>query len=825
MKKHLAILAIAALAVSAPLSCRGPLAGGVGSFVLGAPTASVTLRWGGVDRSVQYLRTTEWTTARATLSNDDAAIAPRTVTAPAILDAGTGRRTAAIGFAGVTPAAGYHLKLELLQDALVVGSHTMNGLMLTAGANDLTLDAPLEAHVQVNPPKTAALGPYVLSYPYSGAIARLTRCNSTAVDAQGRLFFVEESRIRMAIRDANGGLSVATIAGRDNTQALGLVDGPGSEALFQNPAQITIGPDGALYVVDAGNNCIRKVVVDAAGAATVSTFAGTGQAGYVDGPVASARFNKPNGLRFDGQGRLYVTDLNNFRVRRIEPDAAGALGVTTVAGSGIFGLADGPLGTGQLNQPRVVEVASDGRIFVGDGGRVRQLVPDPSGGLTMQTISTSFNTISGMRLGADGALYVADTNLKKVTFDAAGLPTVTAMSAGGVVSADGPTATTTFAAADVCFDLDGSLLVTENRFIRRVAPDANGVLMTTKVLGDYLLSNVPTDGPAGNLPDFQPRDIAVGPDGLIYATSGSQIFVLDPANPLAVPQVYAGTTTLGYADGPAATAQFRRPRGLAFAADGTLYVSDEVNEIIRKVTKDAGGNLVVGTAAGISPAAVDLDAHLDGPAATALFSDPACMTIDRAGNLYVGEIDGARMRKLAPDGAGSFTVSTPLGSQANTAGGTAGTVDGPVTVALVRQVTGVVAEPDGTVYVVDSPSKSLRRLSADGSTLNTVVGSSFGFTDGNGQSFFLTTPSGVASDGQGTLYVSDLTRIEKIVLRPGGRPLVSIFAGGSTGFADGPVTLARFSGASTALAGLAYDPRGYLWVADPGNRMLRKIVL
>lgn len=108
--------------------------------------------------------------------------------------------------------------------------------------------------------------------------------------------------------------TLSVIAG---SGATGRVDGAGATARFSEPRGLAVDKAGAVYVADAGNHCIRKIVTGASGLATVSTVAG-GSAGYVDGPLARARFDTPTAVAIDAQGRVYVADTENHVIRRIQ---------------------------------------------------------------------------------------------------------------------------------------------------------------------------------------------------------------------------------------------------------------------------------------------------------------------------------------------------------------------------------------------------------------------------------------------------------------------------------------------------------------------------
>eukprot|EP00960_Hanusia_phi_P039596 753949-Hanusia_phi.AAC.1 len=150
----------------------------------------------------------------------------------------------------------------------------------------------------------------------------------------------------------------------------GYKDGPVKDALFNCPAYVAADSQGNLFVSDFGNHCIRKI--DEQG--MVSTVAGSGKMGWADGAGAKARFNSPQGMCVDRSDNIYVADYGNERIRKINKEGE----VVTVAGSGEPGFAHGHGSLARFRGPRSVAVSEDGTVFVGDreNFRVRKITED-----------------------------------------------------------------------------------------------------------------------------------------------------------------------------------------------------------------------------------------------------------------------------------------------------------------------------------------------------------------------------------------------------------------------------------------------------------------
>ncbi|HXQ71101.1 MAG TPA: NHL repeat-containing protein [Pyrinomonadaceae bacterium] len=189
----------------------------------------------------------------------------------------------------------------------------------------------------------------------------------------------------------------------------GFADGAGAAASFNTPSGLAIDSSGNLYVADTGNNRIRKVTPQG----EVSAIAGDGTSGYIDGAAAQARFNGPISVAVDATGNVFVADTYNDRVRKISPDGQ----VSTVAGAGTPGYADGDRNSAQFDTPCGVIAMTDGSLIVADTGndRLRKIAPD--GSVSTVTVNLNGEEISspvGLALTHDNFLYVTELDRSRV---------------------------------------------------------------------------------------------------------------------------------------------------------------------------------------------------------------------------------------------------------------------------------------------------------------------------------------------------------------------------------------------------------------------------
>jgi sugar lactone lactonase YvrE len=183
-------------------------------------------------------------------------------------------------------------------------------------------------------------------------------------------------RLNHVIRKITPDGQVSTFAGAGEP---GISDGIGAAASFELPNRIAIDKWGNLYVtegrfLDFGEQTygfrVRKITPDA----KVTTLAGTGEPGHRDGPGLTAEFDVPIGIDVDAKSNVYVVDSGAHRIRRISPDGV----VSTVAGSGSAGYTDGPVSEAEFWYPADIAVGPDGQLYIADwkNHRIRVITTD-----------------------------------------------------------------------------------------------------------------------------------------------------------------------------------------------------------------------------------------------------------------------------------------------------------------------------------------------------------------------------------------------------------------------------------------------------------------
>ena len=349
-------------------------------------------------------------------------------------------------------------------------------------------------------------------------------------------------------------------------------------------AQGALSPQVAALVVAATTQSPVSVVV--------STLAGSaGQTGTSDGQGAAARFTFPTGIAVDSSGSIYVADQSYHIIRKI---TSGGL-VSTFAGSaGQVGSSDGQGAAARFRGPFGIAIDSSGAIYVADSENqlIRKITPGglvstlagsagQSGSADGQGASARFNNPYGVAIDSSGSVYVADSSnnlIRKIT--PGGLVSTFAGSVFQGGSADGQGAAARFNSPfGVAVDSSGSIYVADwfNCLIRKIT---SGGLVST-LAGSAGQSGF-ADGQGAAARFNNPQGIAVDSIGNIYvADNGNDL--IRKITPWGFTSTLAGNAgQQGYTDG--APSKFYNPPGVAVDSSGTIYVADAYNRIIRKIS-------------------------------------------------------------------------------------------------------------------------------------------------------------------------------------------------------------------------------------------------
>ena len=589
--------------------------------------------------------------------------------------------------------------------------------------------------------------------------AKINWPTGIAVDDAGNVYIADRNNERIRRVDPEG--IITTFAGTGEWGYDSDEDGgPATEALLNWPADVALDANGDLYIADEYNNRIRKVDVEG----TITTVAGmkrpTLEVGEEEeeeddenigdhGPATSALLHRPTGVALDNEGSLYIADRNHHRIRKV--NAAGI--ITTIAGVADEGFSgdEGPAASAQLDGPSGVAVDEGGYVFIADTGnnRIRQIDPDGvittlAGGEDGGDGSAMEGQLAAPRdvaVDSDGNLYVADTGNHQIhVIDDTGMVTRVAGIEG---LGDGGPATKArlFDPTAVAIDVDGSIYITDsgNNRIRKV--DANGVITTFAGSGER--GDAGDDGPALEAQFNGPTGVAIDAEGNVYISDrwNHRVRKVDTDGIITTfagsgeEGPFADRTAIGD-DGPAIDARLVRPTGLAFDAEGNLYITDPGNHRIRRV--DAQGRIT--TVAGSGERSFSGD---EGPAAEAQLSTPAGFEIDVDGNIYVADFVWPRNRIRKIDTAGIIT-----------------------TIAETASFGGLTVDLEGNVYIVESTVGRILKLTPAG-VLTIIAGSTQpGYSGDGGPATLaqLDEPKGIEVDADGNVYFADSenNRIRKL---------------------------------------------------------------
>lgn len=303
---------------------------------------------------------------------------------------------------------------------------------------------------------------------------------------------------------------------------------------------------------------------------------------------------------------------------------------------------------------------------------------------------------------------------------------------------------------------------------------------------------------AGNIAEFNASDgISIDGDGNIYVAD----VVNNRIRRITAGQVttWAGDGSATFKEGNGTAAAFNNPYGVATTAAGITFVTDAVNNRIRRITATADVSTLAGS---------DTAGYRDGAGAKAQFKDPEGVAVDAAGNVYIADTYNSSIRKISTTGV----VTTLAGN------GTYGYQEGTGSAARFSFPRGLAVDAAGYVFVADGDNSRIRRISPAGEVTTLAGSGNVGFLDGDGANAKFNQPHGVADGGHGFIYVADMFNHCIRQISPTG--FVTTIAGdGTPGYKDGAGPNAEFN----APYGIAADNTGILYVVDAGNYRIRKL--
>jgi uncharacterized protein (TIGR03437 family) len=530
--------------------------------------------------------------------------------------------------------------------------------------------------------------------------------------------------------------------------------------------------------------------------------------------------------------------------------------ITTVAGGGTV---TGPAANGgsatnvKLGNPLSVGTDSAGNLYVVDGSAFRVWKVSPSGTITtaaggggssadgvQATSAQLFPT--GVTADSAGNLYISGNVLRKVT--PAGIISTVAQVNGGNVAVDGA----------------GNLYVADGLHSKILKVDLAGNITT--LVGDAGSGFSGDGGPAANARVSVPQGVAADSAGNVYFCDSGNTRVRKIDTSGTITTVAGNGTPLSLGDGGPATKAGMIPTFVAVDRDGNLYIADTGASLIRKVNTAGIISTVAGGAPPSNPNFGD-----GGPATSAWLSGPGSVAVDSAGNIYIGDDHNFRVRKVSSGASGSpvqvsastlsfsYTVGAPAppsqtvvitspgasltftAAPSTTSGGnwlsvtpTSGNVNNTLTIS-VNPASLAPGAYNGTITITPSgagnaPQTISVRLTVTGATSSAIITTVAGnglipFSGGGGAA--TSTPmaaSGVAVDRNGNLYIADV--VSNRVLKVSSAGTVTLLAGnGAITFAGdgGPAANASFFDPMS----VAVDASGNVYIADSINNRVRKV--
>jgi len=589
---------------------------------------------------------------------------------------------------------------------------------------------------------------------------------------------------------------------------------PATSASLALPADVVADGNGNVYLVVSWSNVVLRM--DAA-TSLVTVVAGNGMAGFSGdgGPATSAQLDNPTGIALDSSGNLYIADTDNSRIRMVSDGV-----ITTVAGGDEIGFSgdNGPATDAQLFLPHAVAVDAAGNLYINDLGnnRIRMVsngvITTVAGNGTAgfngdngPATSAELNFPEGIAVDGVGNLYIADQDNHRVRKISNGV--ITTVAGNGTAGFSGDNGPATKAELNypptVAVDSSGNLYIAD-QYNNRIREVSNGVISTVAGNGNGGFNG--DAGPAVGAELFYPYGVSVDGAGDLYIADEYNNRIRKVSGGT-IYTVAGGNLSFGD-DGPPTSALLGMPRSVATDLVGNLYIADSLLNRVRLVsggviTTIAGTGIAGSSGFGV-PASGD-----GGPATSANLSNPGSVAQDSLGNLYIA--DAERIRVVS-----NGVISTVAG---NGSGGFSGD-NGPAVEASLNGPSGIALDVAGNLYIADYFNHRIRMVS--NGMITTVAGNGtpgFSGDGGPATNAWLNYPYGVALDREGNLYIADSSNNRIRMVSNG--VITTVAGNGLAAFSgDGGQAI----GASlSSPGGVAVDSSGNLYIADSGDNRIRMV--
>ena len=624
----------------------------------------------------------------------------------------------------------------------------------------------------------------------------------------GCIWFCEYSgqRIRRIRQDG----TLQTMAG-NGTKGYSGDGGSALNASFNMPHEIRFDPRGNLYAVDMMNHCIRKIDLQSG---LISTFAGTGRTGYSGdgGPAAEAQFNKPHSIQFGPDGHLYVCDIGNHVIRRIDMTNNR---ISTIAGTGKPGATDDGAAYAEspLNGPRSVDFDRQGNMWLATregnqvfkidlkAGKIFHAAGTGKSGFTGNGGPAKLATLKGpkgLTIDSQGNVWLADTeshSVRMINAKTGNLEWIAGTGSAGDGPDGDPTQCKLARLHGIFSDVDDSIYIGDSESHKiRVLTKKRSADRIELVAGGQRDS---VDIPASEALLKEPFGTAFDASShlwIVEMASGNRLLKVDDRGNLVH---IAGQKAPGFQGdgGPAKDAKFNGPHNLAIRRDGRVLLADTWNGRIRQVdpktllvdslssfsvamekaksfgpycitTDFAGSQLFVADLHRIHR--IDLESGVasivagngekgipkDGAKATeAPLVDPRAVAADRLGNVYILERNGNALRVVRSNG----TIETVVNASGKK--GTETAQREPAMAAMMNGPKHLCIDPMNRVIIADAENHLVRIYDPTAGTLSRVAGTGVSGKEGIGGLAIdcqLARPHGVTvHPTTGELYITD----------------------------------------------------------------------